>query len=56
MSLFLARIILHVFTGATGLIAFWGPIVTRKGAANHRKWGKVACYGFMGAGGIDLLP
>jgi MFS family permease len=50
MALFEALVVLHVITGATGLIAFWVPIVTRKGAGKHRQWGKVACYGFLGAG------
>ena len=45
MALFEALVVLHVATGALGLTAFWGPIVTRKGAANHRKWGKAACHG-----------
>ncbi|WP_086619992.1 SemiSWEET family transporter [Erythrobacter tepidarius] len=54
MTLFHALVLLHVVTGAVGLTAFWGPIVTRKGAANHRKWGKTACYGFLGAGGLAI--
>jgi hypothetical protein len=37
-----------------GLTAFWGPIVTKKGALNHRKWGKAACYGFLGAGALAI--
>ncbi|KPF62923.1 SemiSWEET family transporter [Porphyrobacter sp. AAP60] len=55
MALFEALVIAHVATGALGLIAFWGPIVTRKGAANHRKWGKAAAYGFIGAGGLAIV-
>ncbi|MDP4605882.1 MAG: hypothetical protein NWS68_06985 [Erythrobacter sp.] len=54
MALFEALVVAHVATGAVGLIAFWGPIVTRKGAANHRKWGKAACYGFLGAGALAI--
>ncbi len=52
MHLFEALIVLHVITGATGLIAFWVPIATRKGAQSHRKWGRIACYAFMGAGAL----
>jgi hypothetical protein len=55
MTLFHALVVLHVITGAVGLTAFWGPIVTRKGAANHRKWGKAACYGFLGAGTLAIV-
>lgn len=54
MALFEALVALHVVTGAVGLTAFWGPIFTRKGAANHRKWGRAACYGFLGAGGLAI--
>ena len=55
MALFEALVVAHVVTGAVGLTAFWGPIATRKGAANHRKWGRAACYGFLGAGTLAIL-
>jgi hypothetical protein len=54
MALFEALVVAHVVTGSVGLTAFWGPIVTRKGSANHRKWGKAACYGFLGAGVLAI--
>ncbi len=54
MALFEALVVLHIITGTTGLIAFWGPIATRKGAARHRQWGRVACYGFLGAGALAI--
>jgi hypothetical protein len=54
MALFEALVVAHVVTGTVGLAAFWGPIVTRKGAANHRKWGKAACFGFLGAGSLAI--
>lgn len=54
MALFEALVVAHVVTGTVGLTAFWGPVVTRKGAANHRKWGKAACYGFLGAGSLAI--
>jgi hypothetical protein len=54
MALFEPLVVLHVATGAVGLIAFWGPIFTRKGAMNHRKWGHAACYGFVGAGALAI--
>jgi hypothetical protein len=54
MALFEALVALHVITGAVGLTAFWGPIVTKKGGARHRKWGKAACYGFLGAGSLAI--
>ena len=54
MHLFEILVVLHVVTGATGLIAFWVPIATRKGAHNHRRWGQICCYGFMGAGALAV--
>lgn len=54
MAVFEALVVVHVITGAVGLTAFWGPIVTRKGARPHRKWGKAACYGFVGAGTLAI--
>ncbi len=54
MALFEALVALHVATGAVGLTAFWGPIVTRKGATKHRRWGRATCYGFLGAGALAI--
>ncbi|WP_298463897.1 hypothetical protein [uncultured Erythrobacter sp.] len=54
MHLFEALVIAHVIAGATGLIAFWVPIATRKGAKAHRKWGRIACYGFIVAGALAV--
>ena len=54
MTLFHALVVLHVITGAVGLTAFWGPIVTKKGSLRHRKWGRAACYGFLGAGALAI--
>jgi hypothetical protein len=54
MALFEALVVLHIITGTTGLVAFWGPIATRKGAARHRQWGRIACYGFLGAGALAI--
>ena len=54
MALFEALVVAHVATGAVGLTAFWGPIATKKGAANHRNWGRAACYGFLGAGALAI--
>lgn len=54
MALFEALVVAHVATGAMGLTAFWGPIITRKGAARHRQWGRATCYGFLGAGALAI--
>lgn len=54
MALFEALVIAHVAAGAVGLTAFWGPILTKKGSASHRKWGRAACYGFLGGGVLAI--
>ena len=54
MTLFHVLVLGHVVTGAVGLTAFWVPIVTRKGAMKHRKWGRIAAYGFVGAGALAI--
>ncbi|MHA7819328.1 MAG: hypothetical protein ACX930_06760 [Erythrobacter sp.] len=54
MHLFEILVVLHVITGAAGLVAFWVPVLTRKGAPTHRRWGRIACYGFMGAGALAI--
>lgn len=54
MHLFESLIVLHVIAGLTGLIAFWVPIAAKKGGRNHRKGGRIACYGFIGAGALAI--
>ncbi|WP_298336776.1 hypothetical protein [uncultured Erythrobacter sp.] len=54
MHLFEIIVVLHVIAGTTGLIAFWVPILTKKGAKNHRRWGRICCYGFMAAGALAI--
>ncbi len=54
MHLFETLIVLHVIAGTIGLAAFWVPIASRKGASNHRKWGRIACYGFVAAGALAV--
>ncbi|MEO0423458.1 MAG: hypothetical protein AAF184_14055 [Pseudomonadota bacterium] len=34
-------VVAHILTGSVGLLGFWGPILTRKGAAAHRQTGRV---------------
>ncbi|MDJ0979182.1 MAG: hypothetical protein QNI87_11705 [Erythrobacter sp.] len=54
MTLFGAFVVLHVIAGTIGLVAFWIPIATRKGAKNHRKGGRWALGGFVGAGALAI--
>lgn len=54
MHLFEVIVVLHVLAGATGLIAFWAPIATRKGGKVHRRWGDVAARALMIAGALAI--
>lgn len=55
MTLFGVIVVLHVLAGAIGLVAFWAPIVSRKGGPTHRRWGNVAARALMVAGGLAIL-
>lgn len=54
MSIFSALVICHVAVGALGLIAFWVPVVSRKGGSAHRRWGRIAGRALMAAGGLAI--
>jgi hypothetical protein len=50
--------LVHVAAGATGLVAFWIPVFSRKGARNHVRFGKVfvrAAYVVLGAAALALV-
>ena len=34
-------VILHIVAGSLGLVAFWIPILARKGSALHKQWGRI---------------
>jgi len=36
-----ACVILHIVAGSLGLVAFWIPVLTRKGSTLHRFWGRL---------------
>jgi len=55
MDLFHTFVALHVVAGTIGLIAFWVPIATKKGAKNHKRGGKWALGGFIGAGFLAVV-
>lgn len=39
--LFAAFVVLHIAFGSVGLLAFWVPVIGRKGGSAHRKWGRL---------------
>ncbi|MBB5744767.1 hypothetical protein [Brevundimonas variabilis] len=50
MLLFDLFVVAHVISGATGLVLFWVPVIARKGAHHHRKWGRLFAYSMMATG------
>ncbi|MEM9706075.1 MAG: hypothetical protein AAF850_08360 [Pseudomonadota bacterium] len=53
-QLFDTLVALHITTGAPGLISFWAPIVTKKGANLHRFWGKFFTISMIATGCFAL--
>ena len=47
-------VVFHVLAGTIGLVAFWIPIGTKKGADTHRSGGRWATFGFIGAGALAI--
>jgi hypothetical protein len=45
----------HIITGASGAIAFWIPIMSRKGGVAHRKWGRIFARLMLATGTIAGL-
>lgn len=54
LHIFHALVAAHIVTGATGAIAFWVPVIGRKGGVNHRKWGKVFSVALLFTGGFAV--
>lgn len=52
--LFEILVILHIVTGAAGLLAFWIPVLTRKGGRNHRRWGRIFVNMMLLTGAIAI--
>lgn len=54
LTLFHILIATHIAFGAVGLVSFWVPVIGKKGAKNHRQWGKVFWTTIMVAGSVAL--
>jgi len=54
LLVFHALVAAHIVTGLTGAIAFWVPVIGRKGGVNHRRWGKVFTIALLLTGGFAL--
>jgi hypothetical protein len=47
-------IVLHILVGLVGLVTFWVPVVGRKGAEAHRRWGRVFTRCMLAAGAFAV--
>lgn len=54
LDLFHVLVALHIATGATGLVAFWIPVLGRKGGAVHRRAGLVFTYCMLATGAFAV--
>jgi hypothetical protein len=44
----------HIITGSVGLLAFWVPVLARKGGNAHRQWGKVFTLSMLVTGSLAI--
>lgn len=44
----------HVVSGLVGLVSFWVPIVSKKGGAQHRWWGRLFVRSLLTTGAIAV--
>jgi len=54
LMLFHSLVIAHILTGVTGAIAFWVPVIGRKGGANHRRWGRIFTFAMLATGSFAV--
>jgi hypothetical protein len=48
--LFEHLVIVHIVVGAFGLVAFWVPVIGRKGGVNHKRWGRWFAWAMLANG------
>jgi hypothetical protein len=51
---FEAFVILHILAGSLGLVAFWIPVIGRKGGPAHRQWGRVFTHSMLVTGAAAI--
>ena len=44
----------HILVGTVGLVAFWVPVIGRKGALRHRNWGEIFARSMLGVGTLAI--
>lgn len=47
-------VVLHILAGSLGLVAFWIPILSRKGSGPHRQWGRVFTWSMLVTGSAAI--
>ncbi|MEM8951265.1 MAG: hypothetical protein AAGA21_01735 [Pseudomonadota bacterium] len=47
-------VIAHIISGAIGLVAFWIPVLSKKGGSNHRRFGRIFVNMMLLTGGIAI--
>jgi uncharacterized membrane protein len=54
LDLFHALVAVHIVTGTIAAIAFWVPVIGRKGGQTHRRWGRVFTICMLLTGGFAI--
>lgn len=54
-TLFKLLVALHITTGTVGLVAFWAPVLSKKGNAFHQRWGRIFVASMLSTGTIAML-
>ena len=44
----------HIVAGSIGAVAFWVPVIGRKGGVQHKRWGRVFTTALMVTGGLAV--
>lgn len=55
LLLFHSLVVAHILTGTTGAIAFWVPVIGRKGGGRHRRWGRVFTFAMLATGSLAVM-
>lgn len=53
--LFRALIAAHIIAGSVAALSLWVPIIGRKGAPAHRKWGRIFTFAVITTGSIAIF-
>lgn len=54
VHLFHALVLVHIVSGAVGLVAFWLPVLSRKGQTFHRRTGLLFCRTMLVTGSVAV--